>query len=89
MYYFSRIKHRRLFLEPQCKKGLSVVQNPESVKGKTDKGDLHKCQELLHGKNYHKQGKWGILLLLIQRMGLISLTYKEFLHFKRKRLIIQ
>ena len=76
--YFYNLNVKKAFL--------TVVQNSESVKGKTDTGDLHKHQELLHGKNYHKQDQWEILLLLIQRMGLISLTYKEFLHFKRKRL---
>ena len=79
--YFYNLNVKKAFL--------TVAQNSESVKGKTDTGDLHKHQELLHGKNYHKQDQWEILLLLIQRMGLISLTYKEFLHFKRKRLIIQ
>lgn len=69
MYYFSRIRHRRLFLEPQCKKAfLTVVQSPESIKGKTDNVTYTNIKNYMV-KTYHKQDKWEILLLLMQENG--------------------
>lgn len=56
MYYFSGIRHRKLCLESQCEKGITVAQKPESIKGKIDKFD-YKHQELLHDINHHKQNK--------------------------------